>query len=369
MDLAQGSGENYYGGQVISHETDSSCFACWVQNGSLMKEQRNSETSSQTEVLQTASIFLRKLFKPLLTGHSPVKPLFRKRRVRSLLKIPPEVNIETISICNARCTMCPIDGLTRPKKAMDPDLFNKIVNECIAAGVKCIKLHNYGEPLLTPNFDQMLQYIRKRSQKINIQFATNGSLLNDRWARLLIQAKVNRIMVTIDGARKETYEKIRRGLSYEQVTANVSNLLALKKQMRSKYPEVIIEIIEMEETKNEIDAFIKQWRGIADKVAVNSYSTRAGAFSGNEFTAKSRPCFRLWKQMVITSTGQVAACCTDWDCKMVIGDLRTQNLLEVWQGTAINKLRRLHLDGRMADILLCSKCNPASWDNIPEWWY
>jgi len=332
----------------------------------------NPETSvadSKRCTLQPASIFLRKLFKPLFTANSPITPLFRKLRVRSLLKVPPEVNIETISICNARCVMCPIDRLSRPKKAMDLNLFKKIVDECTAAGVKCIKLHNYGEPLLTPNFDQMLQFIRKRSKKIDIQFATNGSLLNERWARLLIQAKVNQIMVTIDGALKETYEKIRRGLSYDIVTANVSNLLALKRQMRSEYPEVIVEIIEMEETKKEIDAFIKQWQGIADKIAVNSYSTRAGAFSGNEFTIKSRPCFRLWKQMVITSTGQVAACCTDWDCKMVIGDLRTQSLLEVWQGTAINELRRLHLDGRMADIPLCSKCNPASWDSIPEWWY
>ena len=334
-----------------------------------MKDQEKSEPSSKIETLQPASALLRKLFKPVLTGHSPIKPLFRKFRVRSLAKVPPEVNIETISICNARCTMCPIDKLTRPKKAMDMDLFKKIVDECLAAGVKSIKLHNYGEPLLTPNFDQMLEYIRQRSQEIDIQFATNGSLLSDRWARLLIQTKVSRIMVTIDGARKETYERIRRGLCYEKVTANVSNLLALKWQMRSKYPEVVVEMIESEETKNEIPIFINQWQGTADKVAVTAYSTRAGAFSGNEFTTKPRPCFRLWKQMVITSTGQVAACCTDWDCKMVIGDLRTQSLLEVWQGAAINELRRLHLDGRMAEIPLCSKCNPASWDGMPEWWY
>jgi sulfatase maturation enzyme AslB (radical SAM superfamily) len=334
-----------------------------------MKDQEKSELSSTIETLQPASVLLRKLLKPLLTGHSPVKPLFRKFRVRSLVKVPPEVNIETISICNARCTMCPVDKLTRPKKAMDMHLFKKIVDECLAAGVKSIKLHNYGEPLLTPNFDRMLEYIRRRSQRIDIQFATNGSLLNDRWPRLLIQAQVNRIMVTIDGARKETYERIRRGLRYEQVTANVSNLLALKREMGSKYPEVVVEIIESKETRNEIDAFIQQWQGIADKLAVTSYSTRAGALSGNEFTAKSRPCFRLWKQMVITSTGQVAACCTDWDCKLVLGDLRTQTLLEVWRGPAVNELRRLHLQGRMAEIPLCSKCNPASWDGMPEWWY
>jgi MoaA/NifB/PqqE/SkfB family radical SAM enzyme len=334
-----------------------------------MMPKRNLEFRSFTTYLRPAIEYLKKLLEALSGSSNPLTPLMRKHKIRCLERVPAEVNIETIPICNARCIMCPIDRLTRPKKAMDLDLFKKIIDECLAAGVKSIRLHNYGEPLLTPQFDQMLHYIRQRSARVNVQFATNGSLLDDRWARILIHEKVNQIMVTIDGAQKETYESIRRGLKYEEVTGNISNLVALRRQMRSKHPKVIVEMIKMEETKNEIDAFIRKWRPIADKVAVTSYSTRAGAFPGNEFTTKYRPCFRLWKQMVITSTGEVAACCTDWDCDLVIGDLRTQSLLEVWRSTLLNKLRRLHLSGCASDIPLCSKCNPASWDSMPRWWY
>jgi sulfatase maturation enzyme AslB (radical SAM superfamily) len=140
---------------------------------------------------QPAIEYLEKLFEILSSPSNPLTPLMRKHKTRCLEKVPTEVNIETISICNARCIMCPIDRLTRPKRAMDLHLFKKIIDDCLAAGVKNIKLHNYGEPLLTPQFDLMLHYIRERSAHVNVQFATNGSLLDDRWARILIRERVN----------------------------------------------------------------------------------------------------------------------------------------------------------------------------------
>ena len=229
-------------------------------------------------------------------------PLIRLYRMSCMERIPPEVNIETTSICNARCIMCPIDKLDRPKKSMDMALFKRVVDDCVATGVKCLKLHNYGEPLLTLGFKEMLRYIRTRSSGIDIQFSSNGSLLDDRWARILVQEKVNRVHITIDGLRKETYEKIRIGLKYETVVNNIRNFVRLKKQLRVKYPEIYVEFIEMNQNRDEVHEFVRHWKGIVDQVSVKRYSTRAGELPGIEFAAQPRPCFRLWKQMVITNT-------------------------------------------------------------------
>ena len=50
-------------------------------------------------------------------------PLVRGYRIYTMERIPPEVCVETTSICNAHCVMCPIDKLDRPKKPMDMELF------------------------------------------------------------------------------------------------------------------------------------------------------------------------------------------------------------------------------------------------------
>lgn len=296
-------------------------------------------------------------------------PFIRSYRMPRMERIPPEVNIETTSVCNARCIMCPIYELDRPKKAMDMELFNKIVDDCSESGVRFINLHNYGEPLLTPGFEQMLRYIRSKGPKIRIQFASNGSLLNDKWARILIQEKVHRVHITIDAFEKQTYEKIRIGLKYETVVNNVKNFMKIRRKLGAKYPKMYVEMIKMDENKDEVDEFIRHWEGIVDHVGAKKYSTRAGEFSGNEFLIQRRPCFRLWKQMVITNTGKVATCCTDWNCQLALGDIRTQTLSDIWQSDVAKTLRRMHLQGRAGEISLCRNCNPAFWDSMPFWWF
>lgn len=296
-------------------------------------------------------------------------PLIRTYRRRALERIPSEVNVETTSVCNARCTMCPIDKITRPKRPMDFGLFEKIVKDCIGSGVRSIKLHNYGEPLLTPRFDKMLHFIRKNSRDIDIQFATNGALLDERWANVLILQRVNKVLITIDGFKKETYEEVRKGLSYDKVVKNVKKLKDIKKRHEAKYPEIVVEIIEMEQTRDEIGDFVKYWENFADQVIVARYSSRAGELGEVGSSRSEGPCFRLWKQLVVTNTGEVALCCTDWNCSMVLGDMRTQTLREIWQGPLLKELRRKHLDGKAAEIPICSRCSPESWDSMPTWWF
>ncbi len=249
------------------------------------------------------------------------------------------------------------------------NLFKRIVDDYTKSGVRCIKLHNYGEPLITPGFDKMLHYIRTKDPNVEIHFASNGLLLNEKWAHVVINEKVNRISVTVDGAGKETYEKIRIGLKYDTVVKNIRDFMDLKKEIGVEYPELYVSIIQMEETKDELDYFVKQWKDVVDQVVITKYSTRAGELPGNEFCVQPKPCFRLWKQIVVTNTGEVATCCADWNCKSVLGDMRTQSIYEIWQGEVVKRLRQLHLEGLASEIPLCEKCNPASWDFMPHWWF
>jgi len=275
-------------------------------------------------------------------------------------KTPPELCIETTSVCNARCIMCPQENMGRPKTAMDFELFKRIVDQCVELGVKSIKPHNYGEPLLTPSFDKYISYIREKSSSIKIVLVTNGTLLDDKCANFLIDQGVNQVNISIDGITGETYERIRRNCKSQEVVNNTLNLINRKKEQKAKFPKILVEVIRMPETESEVPLFRKTWESLADRAVITHYTTRAGSLGGLEGESKKNrvPGFRLWKQLVICSNGEVALCCADWDCSILIGNLNVQSLIEVWNSESTNRIREFHLQRTPQKIPLCARCHP-----------
>jgi radical SAM protein with 4Fe4S-binding SPASM domain len=72
-----------------------------------------------------------------------------------------------------------------------------------------------GEPLLRPDIFELLESIRQR--ELEVHLITNGMLLNCEILAMLKRLDV-KIMISIDGATATTYEKIRSGADFAQVT-------------------------------------------------------------------------------------------------------------------------------------------------------
>ena len=63
-------------------------------------------------------------------------------------------------------------------------------------------------------------------------------ILTDEIAKELIELGIERIYFSIEGATKETYEKIRVGANYDKVIDNIKRFIQLKKEMKSPIPEI-----------------------------------------------------------------------------------------------------------------------------------
>lgn len=288
-----------------------------------------------------------------------------------LLKRPRLVGIELTSACNADCVICPRKELSRGIGTMDFSLYSKIIDECIALGVKKILPYGYGESLILPDFGEYISYIRERSSKIKIILATNGSLLNKEKALSIIRSKVNMVFITINGITQETFGNIERGLLLKQVEANVINLITLRNSLHSSLPYVLVGIMDMRETKDEISEFIKKWSHIADSVCIGDYSSRGGSIvltKKHSLMGRHSPCFALWNQVTICYTGNCALCCEDWDCNVSLGNLRNITLTEVWQGDKLNEIRELHRSGDSGKMYPCSLCTLTT-RGTPWWWF
>ena len=94
-----------------------------------------------------------------------------------------------------------------------------------------IDLQGIGEPLLNPDFINILDYSSKRG--IASQFYTNGTLLGREIIHHLTTLNVSEITVSIDGATAETYEWFRAGSKFNKVTNNVYDLIE-KRRFKSK---------------------------------------------------------------------------------------------------------------------------------------
>jgi SynChlorMet cassette radical SAM/SPASM protein ScmF len=112
--------------------------------------------------------------------------------------------------CNLRCRHCWIapkyqnGGSSYP--ALDLDLFKSIIQQAKPLGLRGVKLTG-GEPLLHPQFYEILELIRLEDVRLNVE--TNGVLCTHELAHKMAACKDPFVSVSLDGADAETHEWVR----------------------------------------------------------------------------------------------------------------------------------------------------------------
>ena len=122
---------------------------------------------------------------------------------------PLHLDIESTNTCNLNCPMCGRNWMKERLGFIDFGLYKKIINQAAKYHLPSVKLNYRGEPLLHPKISEMVRYAKEKGI-LEVQFNTNGLLLNEKKAKELIEAGLDRIIFSFDGATKKTYEKIRR---------------------------------------------------------------------------------------------------------------------------------------------------------------
>jgi tungsten cofactor oxidoreducase radical SAM maturase len=79
----------------------------------------------------------------------------------------------------------------------------------------------FGEPLVHPQLLEMVRLVRERGLAVTI--ASNGLLLDRAMSRELVGLGVDRLVVSLDGVRPETFERV-RGTALAQVLDNLRGL-------------------------------------------------------------------------------------------------------------------------------------------------
>lgn len=290
-------------------------------------------------------------------------------KFRGVREFPKSVLIETTNSCPLNCVMCPRQFMKRKIGVMDMNLFRKIIGELSTKKIENIEFHLFGEPLTHPEvLFKMLDYAHQKVPKTKLRFSDNCLLLSEKNAIKILKSPLNEITLSLDGATKETYEKLRRNSNFELVMGNVERFLNLKKKINPNL-KAILQIIKMSETEGEIGAFKRKWApflGSRDEILVKEFTTFGGKVEDKSIKSlrrriarairNSMPCRALWTGLNIQWNGDVVACCMDCDGALKIGNCRASTLTEIMNGEKMKKLREMSLNLQLKKLPLCAGC-------------
>jgi len=273
-------------------------------------------------------------------------------------KFPVHLAIESTSVCNLKCPMCfQTDPEFFAKKEnlgnMSMDLFKKIIDEGVEKGLFSVKLSIRGEPMINRQLDEMVAYCRKQGV-LDVMFNTNGTYLNDARDRALLAAEPHLIIFSIDSMNKERFERIRKKAKFEQVVGNVERFLEIKK---NEYPNSItktrVQMTVVPEAEQDIDELREYWKDKVDQVAIKKVLTRMH----DTVVENTKPCRVLWQRMDIHFDGKVWLCDNDYTGKLLLGNVKTESVQDIWHKPQLNHLRELHQRGDKNTINPCKFCD------------
>ena len=257
---------------------------------------------------------------------------------------PLNVQIQTVSSCNATCEFCPYPGSWHDQNpgSMSWEIYEKIIKGLAPYPVRKFSPYLENEPTLDKEIMEKVEYALKHILPGWTEISTNLSFLNERMLRKIEDIFPNiphEIWISFHGCNKETYEDI-MGLKFDRTLDNVMQLVELAQIVPINF------IIRgsgkprdnMGKTKNWFGE--KEYRAFWDrklkkykhkpKIAFFTYHDRAGQIQlkekGMSFdtifleSLDNFYCVRFDRWIQFLYTGEPILCCMDYNRETVYGE-------------------------------------------------
>jgi len=215
--------------------------------------------------------------------------------------------VEVNTACPRRCSYCPnsIPELRDSNHCMSDDLYQRILAELGAADyVGRLSFHLYSEPLLRQDLRRLIVLARQALPLTFLVLYTNGDLLTEARYENLLDAGLDRFIVTRHDDRM---------------------LAPRPYQMQLHWKDLIL-------------------------------TSRGGLVAPARVL--NRPCHAPTEMLIVAVNGDVLLCHEDGRREFVMGNLAKQSLREVWWSAAFVEKRSLLSQGRRSDVGgLCARCD------------
>jgi len=296
---------------------------------------------------------------------------------------PYSATIEPTNFCNLKCPECPsgLGRLTRPLGIINLIDFENYCKE-ISETVFYLQLFFQGEPLVNKNLPELVGIAHKYNMYVAI--STNGILVTETVAQMLIASKIDKVIFSIDGLDENTYQNYRVGGTFEKAFKGLKNLLNEKIAQNCKYPYIEFQFIVMKQNEHQIPQILELSKldGL-NKVTLKTmqvYSKQSAEYflpsnpkyrryiidSSGELKIKGKfknKCYAIWRTAVITWDGNIVSCCFDKDANFIMGNLKENNFPSIWKNQKFTNFRKAIMTNR-SKIPMCKNCTEGVKINI-----
>lgn len=220
------------------------------------------------------------------------------------------VTIETATACQAKCIICPNQFKPRPHYLMPLEEFEAILR--FFPELKGVVLCGMYEPLTDARLSTILDIIHRVHPNAAVTIFTNGALLSDKVAKMLLSHRnLKNLVVSIHGFSKQVYESIMLGLNRDEVYQNVIHFMQLAGY--NPEPHVSVSFVRIKQNIHELEAFRNFWKDKVDVVSDFEVCSWQGQVSVEQlYYAKPtgiRPCPMFDKPLVIDAYSNICLCC------------------------------------------------------------
>ncbi len=226
------------------------------------------------------------------------------------------IEIETTSICNRKCVYCPNHSYQRPAGYLEERFFYKLIGELEEINFSGILApHFYGEPLLDKRIVEFIAHAREKLPAVFIELFTNGDFLTYELFIKLIDAGVDVIRVS----RHD-----------DETPGHITDLLSAARD-----------------------------RGMSGRLFLIKYETGEVLFNRGglvEVENPSRMVFCNLRTVTINYEGKVTLCCQDYFSEHTFGDIKKENIVDIWNRREYKSLRDRIKCGDWP-LAICRRCN------------
>ena len=168
-----------------------------------------------------------------------------------LTPYPYMIEIEITTKCHLKCTICERTYWKNEeykKRDLSFNQFKFILDQF--PKLKYINLTGEGSSFLNKDFLKMLELVRER--KIYATVVESFTNIKENELEALVKNNIGKVVLSLDGATKETYDKIRVGADFNKVIENVKKFKKLREKYNSPLPEFVFRFIFFKDNYHEL---------------------------------------------------------------------------------------------------------------------
>lgn len=313
---------------------------------------------------------------------------------------PFKVKFENTTLCNLRCIMCPLSvGLKRPTGSLSFDNFAFVFDQIYPC---YLNLTGIGEPLLNKDIFKIIEYAKEKRTFVKLD--SNATLMTRDAAIRMLEAGPDILSISMDGATKETFERIRVPAKWERFLEGTQTFIRTRNELKKFNTQIHSFMVVQKENFHELPEYLemanemgfdsingtfvirlgrneneetgldnitpKQAREVYERTKkvlqrvkvpvridnllefLRNFDVEQGP-SANKGHNVQKPCFLPWYTPYITWDGDVCPCDFYAENEITFGNVFEEPFMKIWNNEKAQAFRKQLVKERIG---ICSTC-------------